>query len=412
MAAEEHPDGTARYRLLETLRQYAAERLEAAGAGPAVRARHAAHFLALAERAQPEHYGRAQIAWLDRMEREHDNLRAALRWFVDAGDAARGTRLAFALRRFWWVRGHTGEARAWTAALVDLARSDEGRRGGGPATLARALTGAALFAYLQGDHAALGPLAGEAAALLPPAGRPGHAGRGAAPARTPLPRPRDGPRGGAGAVRGERGALPGGRRRLGPRLVTPLPGHVGMGARRRRRPGEANEESARLLRAVGDDNMAAHPLGTLGALAFDRGERARGRALLEESVALFRASGDRRYLAVELCRSGDLASEAGDAGAVDRAYREGLTVAAELGARNQLASALEGLAILAAAQAQAERALRLAGAASALREATGQPRLPRRRECHRTAPTSSGRSPPRGPRSGPRHRGRGSTDAG
>jgi DNA-binding NarL/FixJ family response regulator len=143
--------------------------------------------------------------------------------------------------------------------------------------------------------------------------------------------------------------------------------------------GGAYEESVRLLRAVGDDNLAAHPLASLGVLVFERGERARGRALLAESVAIFRATADRRYLAQELHRSGDVACEAGDAVAALRAYRESLAVAAELGARPQVAAALEGFAMLAAAQAQPERALRLAGAAAALRDATGRPRPPAER---------------------------------
>ena len=142
---------------------------------------------------------------------------------------------------------------------------------------------------------------------------------------------------------------------------------------------QAFAASARRLRAVGDDNMAAHPIGDLGLLAFDRGERARGRALLADSVARFRASGDRRYLAMQLYRSGDVACEAGDAGAALPAYRESLAVAVELGARGQLADALEGFAMLAAAQAQPERALRLAGAAAVLRDATGRHRHPAER---------------------------------
>ena len=66
----------------------------------------------------PEHYGRAQIVWLDRVEREHDNLRAALRFFVQVEDARRGMRLAAALRRFWWVRGHIDEAGTWFTTLA------------------------------------------------------------------------------------------------------------------------------------------------------------------------------------------------------------------------------------------------------------------------------------------------------
>jgi non-specific serine/threonine protein kinase len=154
-----------RFAMLETTREYATELLESAQESQALRNRHADHFLTLAERAHPEHYGRAQLVWLDRVEREHDNLRAALRYFVEAGDAGRGTRLAAALRRFWWIRGHTDEARTWFTILVEQARRDNRRDGDALATLAVALTGAALFAYLQHASEALGLLAREAVAL-------------------------------------------------------------------------------------------------------------------------------------------------------------------------------------------------------------------------------------------------------
>ena len=102
----------------------------------------------------------------------------------------------------------------------------------------------------------------------------------------------------------------------------------------------AYEESLRLLRSVGDENMAAHPIGTLGFLAFDRGERERGRKLVEESVARFRAFNDHHYLALQLHRGGDLACADGDAGAAYRAYRESLTLAVEAGASDQVLYAL------------------------------------------------------------------------
>jgi len=78
-----------RFAMLDTKREYAADLLETARESQALRAAHANHFLALAERAHPEHYGRAQLVWLDRVEREHDNQRAALRYFVEGGDTGR-----------------------------------------------------------------------------------------------------------------------------------------------------------------------------------------------------------------------------------------------------------------------------------------------------------------------------------
>src|SRR5262249_19994377 len=103
-----------RVGMLHVIRAYALERLEASDGGreaEALRQAHAAYFLALAERAEPELTGPAAAIWLDRLEREHDNLRAALGWARTWGDggAETGLRLVGALWRFWWARGHLRE---------------------------------------------------------------------------------------------------------------------------------------------------------------------------------------------------------------------------------------------------------------------------------------------------------------
>ena len=104
-----------------------------------------------------------------------------------------------------------------------------------------------------------------------------------------------------------------------------------------------------------------------------------GGMLVEESVARFRAFNDRQYLALALHRGGDLACADGDSGAAYRAYHESLTLAVEAGVSDQVLYALEGFAMLAAAQAQPERALHLAGAAAAMRDTAGNPRKPAER---------------------------------
>ena len=237
---------TARYRLLETLRQYARERLAAAGEAEAVRARHAAHFLALAERGPAGALtGRRRSPGSTGWSASTTTCGRRCAGSSSAGDAGRGTRLAAALRRFWWVRGHTGEARRLErrAARAGPRRSGPPRRGAGDAGAgAHRRRPVRVPAGRPGGARAAG---GGSGGPLPPARRPAHARRGAARARARLPRPRDGLRRRAGAVRGERGALPGGRRRLGPRLVAPLPGLVGAGARRRRgRPAGLRGERA------------------------------------------------------------------------------------------------------------------------------------------------------------------------
>ena len=110
----------ARYRLLETVRQYAAEKLAEAGEEMATRDRHVAWWLALAERAGPELHGPDQLRWLDRLDAEHDNLRAALAWGRDRHPEA-ALRLAGCLWPFWRWRQYYGEGRGWLERLLDRA---------------------------------------------------------------------------------------------------------------------------------------------------------------------------------------------------------------------------------------------------------------------------------------------------
>lgn len=135
----------ARYRILATIRQHAAERLDAAGEAPGVKASHARWFLDLAERAERDLGGPLQETWLGRLAVEHDNLRAALAWAVDAGDGDVAQRLAGALVLFWRVRGHVREGREWLEAALAVP--------GDAATSvrAKALWGAGFMATMAAD---------------------------------------------------------------------------------------------------------------------------------------------------------------------------------------------------------------------------------------------------------------------
>src|SRR5205814_357340 len=109
-----------RYRMLETVRQYGVERLMERGETEVMRARHAAYFRGVAEEAAPHLCAREQLRWLDILEGEHDNLRAALDWCAASPDGAEcGLRIAAALWRFWWDRGHLVEARTRYAAALN-----------------------------------------------------------------------------------------------------------------------------------------------------------------------------------------------------------------------------------------------------------------------------------------------------
>jgi predicted ATPase/DNA-binding SARP family transcriptional activator len=145
-------DGAARYRLLETVREYALERLTERGEAPVAQHAHAQYFLALAERAAPALQGREQIAWFDGLDEEHANLRVALAWLLGAGASPDARRLAWALHWYWRVRGHLTEGRGW----LDRALTEEpaGRRTGtalGRSDEARLRYAAGLLALEQGD---------------------------------------------------------------------------------------------------------------------------------------------------------------------------------------------------------------------------------------------------------------------
>jgi predicted ATPase/DNA-binding CsgD family transcriptional regulator len=133
-----------RYRMLETVREFGLERLAASGEGDATRSGHLAHYLALAERAAPELVTADQGAWLDRLETEHDNLRAAFGWAEATGDAGAMLRHGAALWRFWLRRGHWREGLDRLEAV--LARAN----GADPALLSQALEGAGAFAEMFG----------------------------------------------------------------------------------------------------------------------------------------------------------------------------------------------------------------------------------------------------------------------
>ncbi|MBO0872887.1 MAG: hypothetical protein J2P19_05795 [Pseudonocardia sp.] len=145
LGADTHARPT-RYRLLDTIRSYGLARLAEAGEAQDARRRHCAVFLALARRAEPELTGRDQLAWLDRLRAEQDELRAALDWSTGGGDPSSGLRLAAALQFFWHPRGSLVEGVAWLRAALAAAETDTDRR-----DRASALWGLGLLATFTGE---------------------------------------------------------------------------------------------------------------------------------------------------------------------------------------------------------------------------------------------------------------------
>ncbi len=293
-------DGGRRYRLLETLRQYAAARLAAAGEGPAVQARLVAWCRDLAEAAAPELRGERQSEWLDRLAAEHDNLRQALRWaLADPAHAADGAALAAALGHFWRTRSHITEGRAWTEAAL-AAVPEPG------ASRADLLHQAGDFALLQADHGRARACYDEGLAL---------------------------------------------RRRLGDaagtaRLLNDL-GTLASAQADFAAAQALREQSLALLREHGDRWAMADVLNSLGGDSLIQGDHGRARRFFDESLALCRDLGDRQGAARALRNLGLVAMHAGADAEAQACYAESLALSEAIGDRRAAAHCLHTMSNLA-----------------------------------------------------------------
>lgn len=366
VAAEAAGAGAVRYGMLEPVRQYARERLEASDEADAALGRHAEYFLEQAEAARSGMFGPRQQRWLDRLEREHDNLRAALGWLLERRDG-RCLRLGVALSRFWYTRGYLGEGRRWL---------EEGLARAGPAVpapaLAEALGEAGWLAEAQGDYA-------RARAALE-AGLDvyravGHE-RGIATCLRYL--------GSVAWSLGEYGEALGLLeesldllRRSGTdadvlRVLTSL----GILAVSQDGPADAEarfEEALSLARKIGDVRGAAVSLNNLGHVSLLRGDAGRATAAFEEALEKDREVGEAQGTAVSLINLALAALAGGDHPRAGRLLQESLTLLRDVGNREVVAECLEAMAAAAASASQARRAGRLWGAAEGIREALGAP---------------------------------------
>jgi predicted ATPase/transcriptional regulator with XRE-family HTH domain len=365
----EERGGEARYRLLETVRHYGQERLEAAGEAAAVREDHLAWCLALAEEAQPQLRGPQQGLWLARLEADHDNLREALGWSLrEGGDATLSLRLAGALWRFWYTRGYLGEGQGWLARAL---AADQGP----PAARATALNGAAALAIAQGEHGPAATMYEEALALWRALGDT----RGVAESLGNLGNVmvHQGEYGRAAALHEEALAL---FRSLGHEEgIAQNLANLGAEAYMQGEYGRAavlHEEALSLRRAMGDAAGIANSLNYLGLVAYMQCEYGRAAALYREALGLRYTLGDRRGIAAGLIGLGLVAYMQGEYGRAAALCEEGLLLSRDIGARDLVAGSLEGLAWVAAARGQSQVAAHLGGAAAALREALGALLLP------------------------------------
>jgi predicted ATPase/DNA-binding XRE family transcriptional regulator len=349
----------ARFTMLETVREYALERLEESGESERLRRRHATYFLELTEAAERASQGPLQGVWLDRLEAEYDNLRGALAWsLIPQGDAEIGLQLTGALSHFWYVRGHHSESRMWLQNALE-------QGSGSTAARARVLVGAGRLDWFQGELARskvlleesltlyqdLGDDAGAAWALLC-LGRTeisrGNHGRGEALVEESL------------ALLRQQGKL----WEISRALLA-----LGAGALFEDDVDRATakfEESLAICQDLENAEGVALSLLYLGRAAHMRGEDARSNTLLQESLALFKDLGDSRGVAEVLLELGRVAHAQGNDTRAVSLCRESLILSRNLDDKSHMAFCLAALAGVIQSAGQATRAARLFGAAEML----------------------------------------------
>jgi predicted ATPase/DNA-binding XRE family transcriptional regulator len=288
-ADREEKGGGLRYGMLEPVRQYASEQLEESGKAEETKRRHFAHYLAFAEEADLNYglltgtklTGAEGEAWMDRIEREHDNLRTALGWAKERGDFRAGLRLAGSLCWFWWMRGYFREGRLWTEDF--LKKAERGGLEVAEDARAKALLGVGMLSFAYGD------LLGSTRFLQQ----------------------------GLAAYRGL-------RNEAGTAATVAMLGYVRRAQGDDDRAQELSQEGLRLSRYLGDNRTAAVSFSTLGLIARHRGDLALAAELFGEALALWKKLEDRRGVAYSLCNLGVAALERGEAGHALEMHEESL----------------------------------------------------------------------------------------
>jgi predicted ATPase/DNA-binding SARP family transcriptional activator/DNA-binding NarL/FixJ family response regulator len=324
VVAEVAAGGVLRYRMLEPVRQYGRERLEHSGEMEAARRRHALWYLALAEEAETKLIGAEQTGWLERLETEHDNLRAALGWFLERGKAELGLRLGGALGEFWRLRGHLREGLRWLQALLcEGGDASPGR--------VRALVHAGWMAWERADFERSTRFSEEALALSRKLGDK----EGAATALHNL-------------------------------------GMVAIYDQMRAEEAQALfEESLALRRELGDKAGASRTLQRMGLISVVQHDFERAATLYEETLALGREAGDKVAVSIALWLGGLAFLGMDDHEKVSKLCEKGLDLARQLGHTHVVALILHVLAASAGQQGRAVRSARLWGASESLSDVLG-----------------------------------------
>ncbi len=357
-------NGSPRVEVLETVRAYALELLRDSCEEEDARSRHAGSYLALAEEAVEMLTGREQAAWLERLEDEYDNLRAALRWYLDRGKAEATLRLGSALWRFWLISGRLTEGRRWLRAALEL------DAGGRLEARAPALAGAGFLAVYQADYRTADELCGKALDLFRGSGD--RHGEALVLAGLALVGQRTGRLAESRSLSEEALAL---CRTLGDRrgIARSLEGVAlsawlaGDGEPAR----DALSEAFALYQELGDALGTARTRIDLTWFSFWNGEVATARARVANAVPVFRELGDRWHLGFGLITEAWVALAEGAWGEARALLDEALSIFVELGDAMPASVCVLGFAKLAGAEGRREDAVRLLATAESLRRRAG-----------------------------------------
>ena len=336
LALADARDGAVRYRLLETVRQYARDRLLETGEGAVWRDRHLAVFAELAKQAEPHLRDADQQLWMDRLETEHDNLRAALTWScAEGGDVAAGMKMADDLFKFWYVRGYLAEAYAWYTGLLAV-------EGEVPSGLrADLLSAVGAMAWQKGDYAAA---------------------RGYHETALEIRRTADD------------------RLNIGSSLINLGTVDFDQGDYEAAR--QRFEEGLAIRRELGSPKSVASALHNLAAVAEAVGDHDRAWQLFDETVQVYRRLGDPWGMAMSTSDLAAIAFRRADPPTAHALDVESLSIRRQLGDKPGIATSLEGLARDLCALGSPLRAARSWGAAERLRQEIGVPMSPTARADH------------------------------
>jgi predicted ATPase/DNA-binding CsgD family transcriptional regulator len=365
LVLEDQRDVAPRFRLMHLVREYAREGAIAAGEVDALLRRHALWVLSFLERGSEGPVGSDQAIWLDAIERDHLNIRAALRWSVEHREVSLGLSIARYASPFWQKRGYITEGRDWWARLLALPSEEVA-----PSLACQALLGSGILALGQGDLAAAGSSFTAALALA----RSEQLDTEIVRALSSQGRVRLAAGDGVGARQLAKESVERAARVAGGHLSAFALHYLGLAEAYcgdRDSAHQCFESSLAAFQTIGDRWGIRLPLRGLGILAFLEDRYALARTLLERSLDLSRQRGDPWSLAVLFHDLGYVAQRQGQLVVATNYFREGLLLRRKLSNPGGAALCLVGMATVALERGQVERSVRLFGAAEIVREMHG-----------------------------------------